>query len=144
MTQANPTDHACSGTASALERAYCAAAISKMVYPKLFRWKVQMSTPLVTLIIPCYNEVEGLPQLLSRLDTMRATGSMPRWEVLFVNDGSQDATGSVLNHMMDHYDWIRVVHHINNRGLGAALRTGFQHADSPYICTMDSDLSSDN
>ena len=100
-----------------------------------------MSTPLVTLIVPCYNEVEGLPQLLSRLDTMRATGSMPRWEVLFINDGSQDTTGSVLNHMMDHYDWIRVVHHSKNRGLGTALRTGFQYADSPYICTMDSDCT---
>ncbi len=36
-----------------------------------------MPNPLVTLIVPCYNEVEGLPQLLSRLDTMRATGLMP-------------------------------------------------------------------
>jgi dolichol-phosphate mannosyltransferase len=100
-----------------------------------------MPTPLVTLIVPCYNEVDGLPQLLSRLDTMRATGSMARWEVLFVNDGSQDATGTILNQMMDRYDWIRVVHHGKNRGLGAAVRTGFQHADSPYICTMDSDCT---
>jgi len=100
-----------------------------------------MPNPLVTLIVPCYNEVEGLPQLLSRLDTMRATGLMSRWEVLFVNDGSQDATGTVLNQMMDRYDWIRVVHHGKNRGLGAAIRTGFQYADSPYICTMDSDCT---
>ena len=110
--------------ASELYRRYFQNGSSQIV-----RLEVQMSTPLVTLIVPCYNEVEGLPQLLSRLDTMRATVSMPRWEALFVNDGSQDGTGSVLNHTMDHHDWIRVVHHIKNRGLGAALRTGFQYAE---------------
>lgn len=100
-----------------------------------------MTTPLVTLIVPCFNEVEGLPQLLARLDAMRAIGQMNRWEVLFINDGSSDGTGNVLNRMMDHYDWIRVVHHSQNRGLGAAIRTGFQNADSPFVCTMDSDCT---
>lgn len=100
-----------------------------------------MPGSLVTLIIPCYNEIDGLPQLMKRLTAMHAGGQIPGWEVLFVNDGSKDGTRDALEAIAASHDWVRVVHHGVNQGLGAAVRTGFRHAQAPVVCTMDSDCT---
>ncbi len=95
----------------------------------------------VALIIPCYNEIDGLPHLMSRLGSMRQSGQLQGWEVLFVNDGSRDGTGDALDRLAQENDWIRVVHHEGNKGLGAAVRTGLANTSTPVICTMDSDCT---
>lgn len=100
-----------------------------------------MPSTNVTLIIPCYNEKDGLPQLIARLDAMRMLGHMEGWEVLLVNDGSKDGTGDILDNLAYRLPWVRVAHHVRNKGLGAAVRTGFAHSDSPIVCTMDSDCT---
>ncbi len=61
------------------------------------------------------------------------------WDVLFVNDGSTDQTAQLLDQAERRFPWARVVHHDGNKGLGAAVRTGFQHATGEVICTIDSD-----
>lgn len=66
---------------------------------------------------------------------------MDRWEVLFVDDGSTDGTPAALDYLAGEIDWVRVVHHIKNKGLGASIRTGFQHAEGTVLCTMDSDCT---
>ncbi len=94
----------------------------------------------VTVIVPCYNEEDGLPALLTRLRKMRTNGASG-WHFLFVDDGSTDDTfGRLLRAARDER-WIEVVRHHENLGLGAALRTGFEHARSPIICTIDSDCT---
>jgi dolichol-phosphate mannosyltransferase len=100
-----------------------------------------MHSSLVTLIIPCYNEIDGLPQLMRRLTAMRTAGEMTGWEVLFVNDGSRDGTREALDAIAGGHGWVRVIHHGVNKGLGAAVRTGFENALSPVVCTMDSDCT---
>ena len=100
-----------------------------------------MPGSLVTLIIPCYNEIDGLPQLMRRLNAMHATGEMAGWEVLMVNDGSKDGTKEALNLIAKDHEWVRVIHHDVNKGLGAAVRTGFANAAAPVVCTMDSDCT---
>jgi dolichol-phosphate mannosyltransferase len=100
-----------------------------------------MRGPTVSLIIPCYNEIEGLPPLVERLQAMRDAGRMPGWEVILVDDGSRDGTTEALDELGARYEWVRVVHHPVNRGLGAAVRTGFLQAAAPVICTMDSDCT---
>ena len=79
--------------------------------------------PPVTVIVPCYNEEAGLPFLLERLRKMRSHGA-DDWSFLFVDDGSSDATFSALLRAAQDEDWIEVVRHPENLGLGAALRTG--------------------
>lgn len=98
-----------------------------------------MSNAVVTVLVPCRNNLSRLPRLIARFDAMRATGQIPHWEVLFINDGSQDGTGPLLNHLMDRFHWIRVVHHRRARGLGTALRAGLQRAEAPVVCTMECD-----
>ena len=95
--------------------------------------------PLVTIIIPCYNEEDSIPSLVERLRVL--VESQPDWEVLFVNDGSRDATGRILDQASCKFAWARVAHHKTNLGLGAGIRTGFSNTEAPYICTIDSDGS---
>jgi dolichol-phosphate mannosyltransferase len=94
-------------------------------------------TPPVSVVVPCYDEVEGIPPLLKRLETMVPLG----WEVVFVDDGSRDATFATLLSAARTRPWMRVVRHGTNLGLGAAMRTGFAYARAPIVCTMDSDCT---
>ncbi|MBM3784006.1 MAG: glycosyltransferase family 2 protein [Acidobacteria bacterium] len=100
-----------------------------------------MQPTLITIIVPCYNEIDGLPQLYRRLSAMRENGHMPGWEVLLVNDGSKDGTREAINRLTAENVWIRTVHHDTNKGLGAAMRTGFGNTQAPIVCTMDSDCT---
>jgi dolichol-phosphate mannosyltransferase len=96
--------------------------------------------PPVTVIVPCYNEEAGLPFLLERLRKMRHHGASD-WHFLFVDDGSSDNTFSALLRAAQDESWIEVVRHPENLGLGAALRTGFEHVRSPIVCSIDSDCT---
>ncbi len=93
--------------------------------------------PPVSVIVPCYDEADGIPSLLERLATLAPLG----WEFVLVDDGSRDATFATLMAAAATRPWMRVVRHGTNLGLGAALRTGFAHARAPIVCTMDSDCT---
>jgi len=95
----------------------------------------------VTVIVPCYNEEDGLPALLARLRAMRERPEACDWDFLFVDDGSSDGTFAALLRAARDESWIKVVRHHENLGLGAALRTGFEHTQSPVVCTIDSDCT---
>ncbi|MDX2167491.1 MAG: glycosyltransferase family 2 protein [Deltaproteobacteria bacterium] len=94
----------------------------------------------VTVVVPCFNEAEGLPMLLARLAALRR-GAAADWQVLFVDDGSSDDTFAQLLRAARDARWVSVLRHHENRGLGAALRTGFAHVQSPIVCTIDSDCT---
>lgn len=94
----------------------------------------------VTLVVPCFNEQDSLPPLFERLDRMLP--GHPGWEVLFVNDGSRDATAAVLDAEVPRRHWARRVDHPRNLGLGAAMRTAFEHTrGSAIVCTIDCDCT---
>jgi dolichol-phosphate mannosyltransferase len=97
------------------------------------------ANPTVSVVVPCYNEEESVPSLIERLRSLVE----PRvgWEVLFVDDGSKDHTGKLLDEASLQFSWARVCHHPKNQGLGAGIRTGFLNSSAPYICTIDSDGS---
>lgn len=91
----------------------------------------------VSVVVPCYNEVDGLPMLLERLVPLEALG----WEIVFVDDGSADETFSELLAAARRHPQLRVVRHATNLGLGAAIRTGFRQARAPIVCTIDADCT---
>jgi dolichol-phosphate mannosyltransferase len=93
--------------------------------------------PTVSIVVPCYNEEESIPSLIERLRAL--VEPRPDWEVLFVDDGSKDGTGKLLDEAASRFAWARVSHHIQNLGLGSGIRTGFLNTASAYVCTIDSD-----
>ena len=94
----------------------------------------------VSVLVPCWNEAEGLESLFTRLHALMQ-GRERHWEVIAINDGSRDETGPLLDAEAKRRPWLRVHHHKGNRGLGAALRTGFAAAQGEVVCTIDSDCT---
>ena len=95
----------------------------------------------VTVVVPCFNEQDGLPMLLQRLRAMRQAHDTRDWRFLFVDDGSSDDTFRILLQATRDESWIEVLRHPQNIGLGGALRTAFSQVRSPIVCTMDSDCT---
>ncbi|HEX2908926.1 MAG TPA: glycosyltransferase family 2 protein [Phototrophicaceae bacterium] len=94
----------------------------------------------ISLVVPAYNEAEGVAQtaeaMRSILIYLRKKYDV---EVVFVNDGSRDNTAELLQAEFQADNKVRVISHECNKGLGAAIRTGFQHAGGDIIITTDFD-----
>ncbi len=98
--------------------------------------------PLVSVIVPAFNEAEIITQNLTRLlEYLRTLEAEYRWELLVVNDGSTDETGTLAEAFAHERKNVRVLHHATNLNLGQALRTAFRQSCGDYVVTMDLDLS---
>ncbi len=94
----------------------------------------------VSLVIPAYNEADGVEQTATKLNKLMAhLRKQYEMEVIFVNDGSKDDTAELLTAAFAEDPDIKVISHEVNRGLGAALRTGFLHTTGDIIVTTDFD-----
>src|SRR5712671_5742716 len=65
------------------------------------------------------------------------------YEVIVVNDGSEDATASIADELARTYPRVRVIHHPQNRGYGGALQTGIRSATKELIFYTDGDAQYD-
>ncbi len=97
------------------------------------------------IVIPCYNEEENIKLLIPAIDKV-LNGYMP-YQIIAVNDGSNDRTGEILKALSEKYP-IKVVEHKSNKGLATAIKTGLTKAieytsDSDLIITMDGDNTHD-
>ena len=94
-----------------------------------------------TLLIPCFNEAEGIPQLCDHLRLLLGRlGEVGDVELLFIDDGSSDGTADAIRREAAGLTY-RIVSHPRNMGLGAALRTGFAASTGDEIVTLDSDCT---
>ena len=97
----------------------------------------------LSIVIPAYNEAESLPDLLSSLQTTVQTHGY-LVEIIFINDGSTDTTGYVLDELSEQSQLtIHVIHFRRNRGKAEALTAGFEKATGDIVITMDADLQDD-
>jgi glycosyltransferase involved in cell wall biosynthesis len=98
--------------------------------------------PLVTIVLPAFNEAailaDNLQRLTDYLDTLR---NEYRFEIVLINDGSRDATGEIAERFARGRNDMRVLHHPSNFGLGQAFKYGFANSHGDYVVTMDVDLS---
>lgn len=95
---------------------------------------------MISVIIPIFNEYEGIPFLVDSLNEFFGQYSYLNAEVIFVNDGSKDNSVERLS-SMDHKTYkARVISFSRNFGSHAALRAGISHASGEYICFNYADL----
>lgn len=94
----------------------------------------------LSVVIPCYNEVEFLEEILERV---RAVGLAD--EIVIVDDGSTDGTRDILKCLetKDGNADLRIIYHDRNQGKGAALVTGFGTATGDILLIQDADLEYD-
>lgn len=98
--------------------------------------------PDLSVVIPCYNEEDSVALLARALHRVLA-GMGRGYEVLFVDDGSSDATPQRLAEILAHHPRMRVVTLAENAGQTAAMCAGIDHACGRYIIALDADLQND-
>ena len=90
-------------------------------------------TPLLSVIVPVYNEAGTIKDLLGKIQALKIDK-----EIIVVDDGSSDGTQNLLGELKT--DNLKVIYHTTNRGKGAAFLTGLENARGDFIIIQDADL----
>ncbi len=91
----------------------------------------------ISIVVPVHNEAENIDSLLSEILT--ALQNFPTYEIIYIDDGSQDNTLNVLKTAQQTIPNLRVFHHEKSCGQSAAIFTGIKAATFPVIATLDGD-----
>ena len=92
----------------------------------------------LSIIIPCYNEEQTLEKIVQRVRDIQDENL--NLEIIIVDDQSKDNSYKIAQELADKYQEINAFRHDNNKGKGAALRTGFSKATGDYVAIQDADL----
>ena len=97
----------------------------------------------LSMVVPCYNEAENVAAFQSAV-VQAFTDCGYDYEIVFVDDGSKDATLHELRKLHTKQDCpVKVVSFSRNFGKEAALYAGLKHADGDYVSLIDADLQQD-
>lgn len=98
-------------------------------------------TPLISelsVFLPCYNEEANLHRTVANVkESLNKYAS--KWEIILINDGSKDKTLEIANSLAQKDKRIRVINHPQNKGYGAAVKSGLYGARYQWISFIDSD-----
>ena len=97
--------------------------------------------PAVSIVVPVRNEADNIAPLVAEI--AKAVDGQWRFELVYVDDGSNDGTGVQLERLMTQYSWLRGVRHKQSCGQSAAVRTGVAAARAPIVVTLDGDGQND-
>ena len=98
-----------------------------------------MSQPLLSLIVPVYNEAENLPALFETLPP-HLSAIDEAWEILFIDDGSQDESAKLIEAAHDTDARFKLLKLSRNFGKEIALSAGLDHATGKAVIPFDADL----
>jgi hypothetical protein len=96
----------------------------------------------LSIFFPIYNDWATVASLVAQ-SIMAAEKLTDDFEVILVDDGSEEKTQKVLTFLESTFSRVRVIHHEKNRGYGGALRTGFRESRKKYIFYTDGDAQYD-
>jgi dolichol-phosphate mannosyltransferase len=97
---------------------------------------------MISIVIPVYNEEDNLDELLRQLNAA-VSGLSDDLEFIFINDGSSDGSGQLLDRLSSEDSRLTVIHLLRNFGQTAALMAGFDHARGDIVVCLDADLQND-
>lgn len=97
----------------------------------------------ISIVLPVYNESGSLAELYQELSGVLAGQHEYEYEIIMVNDGSQDESGTILETFATINPFLKVIHLRKNYGQTAALAAGFDAATGDVIISMDADLQND-
>ena len=97
----------------------------------------------LSVVIPAFNEEESLSHLLPEVIKEISDLRIPDWEVIIIDDGSQDHTGQVVSDFHKKYKKIKLITFRRNVGKSLALQAGFDNVSGDIVVTMDADGQDD-
>jgi dolichol-phosphate mannosyltransferase len=98
--------------------------------------------PAISVVVPVRNEAGNIGPLVAEIAAvLQKSGSA--FEIVYVDDGSSDATGAELRGLMRDRPWLRQIRHRESAGQSAAIRTGVAAARAPLVVTLDGDGQND-
>jgi dolichol-phosphate mannosyltransferase len=98
--------------------------------------------PTLSVVVPAFNEAANLPTLIDEIDAALAS-VVKHYEIICVDDASDDGTDRALAAFAAARPWLRVLRHRARSGQSAALRTGVKAARAPWVATLDGDGQND-
>lgn len=107
--------------------------------PRYFNPQPLPNTPLVSVLLPCFNEAEQLPETMAVL----MASKYPNFEVIAINDGSSDQTQAILENLLEKYPRLRVAQLNENQGKSTALNAGLFLAKGEILVCIDGDAMLD-
>lgn len=93
----------------------------------------------ISIVVPLYNEEESLPELMAWIDRVAKKEKLS-YEVIMVDDGSDDDSWKVIEALKPQYEGLKAIGFGRNYGKSAALYCGFEAAQGEVVITMDADL----
>ncbi|MBS3072643.1 glycosyltransferase family 2 protein [Candidatus Pacearchaeota archaeon] len=97
-----------------------------------------MKKEKLSIIIPVYNEEKTITEIIKKVQAVKIPNILK--EIIIVNDCSKDNSFEIITKLAKKYKNIKFYSHKENKGKGAALRTGFSHVTGDYIVIQDADL----
>ena len=96
--------------------------------------------PAISVVVPVRNEAGNIAPLVAEIAAALAGRA---FEIVYVNDGSSDATEQELRGLMSAHPWLRQIRHETSCGQSAAVRSGVAMAHAPVVVTIDGDGQND-
>ncbi len=103
---------------------------------------METASPEISVVVPVKDEADNLAPLINEIGAS-LTGAGIAHEIVYVDDGSTDATPDILRRLMSDLPAVRAVRHHVCCGQSAAIATGVSHASAPLIATLDGDGQND-
>jgi len=101
-----------------------------------------MKKKKIAILIPAFNEKENIEPLMKEVNSVVKTEKRP-YEVIIVDDGSDDGTFEASKKLKKKYKYLKVYSHRANLGKTEAILTGFRHSTAQILAIMDADLQFD-
>src|SRR6266700_237149 len=98
-------------------------------------------TPAVSIVVPVKNEAGNIAPLVAEIEAAMKPGG--GFEIVYVDDGSGDATADELRALMATRPYLRAIRHAVSCGQSAAIRTGVTRARAAVVVTLDGDGQND-